>query len=320
MSEQPERSDDHRSDGGTDVTRREAAEDRSRSRHESGSPPGTDLGTPADVRDDADPRDRAGPRDLPDPASDSTDGLWNRSDGAFDADRLAYDLDVYADLLDAFHARGYEFVGFDGAIADGRIALRHDVDLSLERAATMAQLEADRGVRATYCLLVTNPLYDLLAPENREHVRAILAAGHDVGLHFDPHYYWDAEPTVAEFEARVLDDRDALERAIDADYDPDATVAATSIHQPPEWVLGVEYDAFESTYEPAYFRDVEYVSDSGCKWRTERPFTDGVPDALQLLVHPGLWGAGDRPLSEILDDYRDRCDGRVERYLGPFGG
>ncbi|GAB3679340.1 hypothetical protein GCM10028857_00540 [Salinarchaeum chitinilyticum] len=282
-----------------------------------------------------------------DPRQTSPD-LWQGAASADPSAGIAYELDVYAGLLEGLLARGYEFVGFEGAIDDGQIALRHDVDISLERAAAMARVESDLGIASTYCLLVTNPLYDLLAPDSRRHLGTILEAGHDVGLHFDPHYYWEAEPVVDDLEACVLEDRAALEQAIgfvasetasgvvdDAAGDAAAElqaidaasmdtsvaeVAATSIHQPPEWALGATFDAFENTYEPAYFTEVEYVSDSAGKWRTERPFAAGVPDAMQLLVHPGLWGSSDRPMAAILDDHREQCHERIERYVGPFGG
>ncbi|WP_248516619.1 hypothetical protein [Salinarchaeum laminariae] len=259
--------------------------------------------------------------------AESVPDLWCGEASEDPTEGIAYELDVYAGLLEGLLARGYEFVGFEGAIADGEIALRHDVDISLARAAAMARAEAELGVTSTYCVLVTNPLYDLLAPDSRRHLHTILSAGHDVGLHFDPHYYWEAEPVVEDLEARVLEDRAALEHALSfvAREQPgpvavDSTVVATSIHQPPEWALGATFDAFENTYEPAYFTDVAYVSDSGGKWRSERPFTEGVPDAMQLLVHPGLWGSADRSLATILEHHREQCHDRIERYVGPFGG
>lgn len=270
-----------------------------------GSPPTADLwpGTPSDPADGA-PSGSAGDGTPSDPVDDG----------------VPYELDVYAGLLEALLERGYEFVGFDGELEDGQIVLRHDVDISLERAAAMARAEADLGIASTYCLLVTNPLYDLLAPESRAHLRTIVECGHDVGLHFDPHYYWDEEPAVDDLEARVVADRTALEGVLDAQRSEEDSVAATSIHQPPDWALGARFDAFENTYEPRYFEAVEYVSDSAGKWRTERPFVDGVPSSMQLLVHPGLWGTGDRPLSALLEQRRERCHRRIEAYVGPFGG
>jgi hypothetical protein len=269
--------------------------------------------------------DRIAERDAPSTGdaladgSPPTDDLWQATNADAESEGLPYELDVYAGMIQALLERGYEFVGFEGAIDDGQIVVRHDVDLSMERAAAMARVEADLGIVTTYCLLVTNPLYDLLAPENRAHLRTVVDCGHDVGLHFDPHYYRDEEPAVEDLEARVVADRTALEGVLDAVAADGVAVAATSIHQPPEWALGTRFDAFENAYEPRYFDAVEYVSDSAGKWRSARPFEDGVPSSMQLLVHPGLWG-DDRPLREILDRRRELCHRRIEAYVGPFGG
>lgn len=242
---------------------------------------------------------------------------WQRgSEAAFanaSSDGLEYDLDTYRRLLEGLLDAGYEFVGFDGEIDDDEIALRHDVDLSVERAVEMARLEASMGISATYCFLVTAPAYDLLSPVNRRRVRCILDAGHDVGLHFDPHHYWEREPDEAELQARVEGDSAVLERVIDDE------LAAVSIHIPPEWALDVDFEGFESTYAPRYFSDVGYVSDSSQKWTDGHPFDDGVPDAMQLLVHPGLWHDSHRSLTDVVEGVRDRRTAEVDHYLDDIG-
>jgi len=228
-------------------------------------------------------------------------------------DGLAYELDAYRRLLERLQAAEYTFVGFDGPVGPREVALRHDVDLSVERAVSMAELEASLGVRSTYCFLVTAPVYDLLAPECRRGVEAIVEAGHDVGLHFDPHHYWGGRPDSADVEARVAAERESLERVAGTDVD------AVSLHVPPEWALGATYEGFESTYQPRYFEDVTYVSDSSQKWRREHPFAGEVPRRMQLLVHPGLWHQGHRPIAEIVEECRTRCERQVEEYVRPLG-
>lgn len=242
---------------------------------------------------------------------------WPSSGGAAFADAseegLAYEEATYRALLAELLDAGYEFVGFDGRLEAGQVALRHDVDLSVERAVEMARLEASLGIRSTYCFLATAPVYDLLTPANRRRLRCIRDAGHDVGLHFDPHHYWAREPEPSELRARVDADRAVLERVLDDE------VSAVSIHIPPEWALDRDFEGFESTYAPRYFSEVGYVSDSSQKWRDGHPFTAGLPDAMQLLVHPGLWHPSDRPVEEILDDVRRRRVGALDDYLADIG-
>lgn len=226
---------------------------------------------------------------------------------------LSYDLGTYAQLLRGLVHADYEFVGFDGPLGPREVALRHDVDLSIERATIMADLEATLGVQSTYCFLVTAPVYDLLLPEHRRRLESILDAGHDVGLHFDPHRYWDDEPDPDEVEAEVAAELASLERAVDTD------VEVVSFHVPPDWALATAYDGFESTYRPRYFEDVTYVSDSSQKWVGKHPFAESVPRSMQLLVHPGLWHRTHRPMAEIVADRRDRCTRRIREYLDPLG-
>ena len=54
----------------------------------------------------------------------------------------AFDLDHYAELLAAAQAGGYRFAAFDEGPRPGDLLLRHDVDLSLDAALRMAELEA----------------------------------------------------------------------------------------------------------------------------------------------------------------------------------
>jgi len=65
--------------------------------------------------------------------------------------------------------------------ASGPVALRHDVDHSLDLALEMAWLEAEQGCRATYFVLPDQPY----AREDRflEKCLQIQALGHEVGLH-----------------------------------------------------------------------------------------------------------------------------------------
>ncbi|MBX5474886.1 MAG: GNAT family N-acetyltransferase, partial [Thermoleophilia bacterium] len=65
----------------------------------------------------------------------------------------AFNLAHYRELLDAAEAGGYRCAFFDREPAPGDLFLRHDVDMSLDAALAMAELEAERGVAATYFLM-----------------------------------------------------------------------------------------------------------------------------------------------------------------------
>ncbi len=233
---------------------------------------------------------------------------------ADDAPAVEYTMDHYESLLREIRAAGREFVGFDAFrdAAPGSVVLRHDVDLSLERARAMARCEAELNVRSTYCFLLTTPLYDLGTPAGQATLDELRKLGHDVALHFDTHHHFDGRPDRETLVDRVRSEVAALERLADA------PVETVSFHVPPDWVLNESYGEFRNAYAPRFFGEVGYVSDSSQKWCDEPPFPDGVPETFQLLVHPGLWYETHRLMTDVLDERADWAHGRVEAYLSLF--
>lgn len=67
----------------------------------------------------------------------------------------------YRELLGAAKAGGYQWVGFDHGPQAGDLFLRHDVDLSLDAAVEMGQLEHELGVTATYFIMAESVFYNL---------------------------------------------------------------------------------------------------------------------------------------------------------------
>ena len=73
----------------------------------------------------------------------------------------AFTLDHYDELLEAARAGGYRFAGFESPPGRGDLLLRHDVDLSLDAALRIAELEAAAGASATYFLMTESVFYNL---------------------------------------------------------------------------------------------------------------------------------------------------------------
>ena len=220
-----------------------------------------------------------------------------------------YTFDAYRSFVETLREAGHEFRRFE-ELSGRAVVLRHDVDLSPSHAEEMARLEADLDVESTYCFMLTSPAYDVL--EHVDTLEAIQSLGHDVELHFDPHFYWGERPGTETLESAVRAERETLERLLGT------PVKVVSFHMPPEWALGAEFDGFVNAYGPRFFEDVTYVSDSRQKWRTETPFDDDVPEQLQVLVHPGLWTDDGRPMADIVADLvEERCD-RIDRYVDRY--
>ena len=72
-----------------------------------------------------------------------------------------FDLAHYRELVEAARTGGYRFAFFDSDPQAGDVLLRHDVDLSLEAAVALAELEAELEAPATYFVMTESVFYNL---------------------------------------------------------------------------------------------------------------------------------------------------------------
>ena len=195
----------------------------------------------------------------------------------------AFDLEHYRELLDAARAGGYRFAFFDREPEAGTILLRHDVDLSLDAALAVAELEAEAGAAATYFLMTRSEFYNLDSPSGEAALERLRALGHRVGLH-------------------------AVWPHVDHDERFDAVLAW---HNPDPEYMRVPVDGFVNVME-APWADV-YRSDSNQQWRQGCPHEElraGAFERLQLLTHPEIWAYPGETMGEtmlaMLDAERER--------------
>ena len=176
----------------------------------------------------------------------------------------AFTLDHYREILRAARDGGYRFAGFDGPPARGDLLLRHDVDLSLEAALAMAELEAEEGAPTTYLLMTRSVFYNLASREGEAALDRLRALGHRVGLHA---VYPDAD----------LDER--FDRVV-------------AWHNPEPAYMTAPIDGAVNVMEEMYFDPATYRSDSNHRWRSGCPHEElraGAFPWLQMLVHPEIW-------------------------------
>lgn len=193
----------------------------------------------------------------------------------------------YARLLDLAHA-SYEFRTYQDYASCARYVLwRHDLDFSVHAAAKLAEIEAQKGVVATYFFLLHSEFYNLLERDCVDVCRRIVALGHRVGLHFD-HQFWQVREEGRLVEALRFE-RDVLERILERPVD------AFSFHIPDELsdrFQNDQYGGLVNTYS-AYFRtEVGYCSDSNGYWRHRRledVLLEKSSPRLQVLTHPEYW-------------------------------
>lgn len=210
---------------------------------------------------------------------------------------VEFTYEWYQSFLNQLVEEGCDFRTFDEPPATGSLHLRHDVDLSLSDALEMAKIEAEVGITATYCILLTSPLYNPLDGDNAEIIREMEELGHTIGLHFNTHNYWnvDDSPSQEAIERQVQKEQRALELV------PANLSDTVSFHRPVPWVLNREFEGFQNTYAPEFFSELEYLADSNQRWRSEPPSVQNIPSPVQLLTHPGLWSVSDADFGERIE-------------------
>jgi hypothetical protein len=197
----------------------------------------------------------------------------------------AFDLDHYRELLAAARRGGYRFAFFDRDPEPGDLLLRHDVDLSLDAALQIAEIEAGAGAAATYFLMTESVFYNLASAEGRAVLERLRALGHRVGLH-------------AVWPRAELDER----------FDP-----ILAWHNPAPEYMSLPVDGAANVMEARFFSPETYRSDSNQSWRHGCPHDDLRHRAfpwLQLLTHPELWAYPGATMREsmlaMLDAERER--------------
>ena len=176
----------------------------------------------------------------------------------------SFDLDHYAEILEAARVGGYRFARFGEGPEPGDILLRHDIDLSLEAAIRMAELEGRLGVHATYLLMTESVFYNLASSEGIGAIARLRELGHAVGLH--------AVHPRAELDGR-------FDRIV-------------SWHNPKPEYMSEEITGAINVYAEPYFSPQTYRSDSNQNWRSGCPHDElrtGEFPWLQILVHPEIW-------------------------------
>jgi len=176
----------------------------------------------------------------------------------------AFDLTHYRDLLEAAQVGGYRFAAFGEGPERGDLFLRHDVDLSLDAALRMAEVESETGAQATYFLMTESVFYNLASKEGVETTARLRELGHRVGLH-------------AVYPNARLDER----------FEP-----VVAWHNPDPEYMTAPVEGAINVMGDRYFDPETYRSDSNQRWLYGCPHEQlraGAVPWLQLLIHPEIW-------------------------------
>ena len=196
---------------------------------------------------------------------------------------IPFTFQGYTNLITTLREFGYSFTDYHNYTGSSRcVILRHDIDNSIEKAAILAELEHELGVKSTYFVLLTSDFYNPSSKKSLEGLRQILQLGHEIGLHFDEMAYSKSVDVVNAIkrEAQILSD---------VIQTPILTV---SMHRPSSATLEANYNLSPmiNSYGKTFFNDFKYLSDSRRRWR--EPILDiiksGQYDRLHILTH-AIW-------------------------------
>jgi hypothetical protein len=200
----------------------------------------------------------------------------------------SFDLDHYREILAAATSGGYRFAHFEGTPEVGTVLLRHDVDLSLDAALRMAELEHAAEAGATYFLMTESVFYNLDSKEGVGAIARLRELGHRVGLH-------------AVYPSAPADERFA---PVVAWHNPD-----------PEYMRAPLPDGRINVMQDPWFDPATYRSDSNQHWRSGCPHEELAAGAfpwLQLLTHPEIWAYPGETMGQTM---RAMLDAERERRL-----
>jgi hypothetical protein len=191
-----------------------------------------------------------------------------------------FSLAHYRELLRAAREGGYRWAGFDEPPAAGVVILRHDVDLSLDAAVAMAEVEADEGAWSTWFLMTRSVFYNLASSDGERAIARLRELGHRVAHH-------------AVYPHVDLDER----------FDP-----VVAWHNPDPEYMQAPIDGAVNVMTAPYFDPDHYRSDSNQHWRSGCPhdaLARGEFEWLQLLTHPEIWAFDGATMRESMESMLD---------------
>lgn len=204
----------------------------------------------------------------------------------------------------------YRFCFYHECIQESEFILwRHDVDISVHRAAKLAEIEYNEGVRATYFIWPHSRYYHFWEREITELIFGILNRGHTLGLHFDCEYYQDLSgDNMGDF---IADEAQILEKLFQTE------ISVFSFHNGTKKILqnikSERIGGLINCYSDFFFKQCQYLSDSNGMWRDmhlQDALTQEQYPRLQVLTHPVWWT--EKPLPP-LERVIQCIEGRAKR-------
>ena len=215
-----------------------------------------------------------------------------------------YSEETYRDILNTLLERGYVTSRFDQPrTADLTLYLRHDIDLSVEKALRIAHIEHSHGVNSNFFCQFDSEVYNLWTEKNRQALVEIAEMGHLVGLHIN--------------EDLIGIDEKSISRTIDWFSSTIFPVSKVfSFHRPTKAAINARYVKLTSCYDAEFFKPQQYCSDAARNldfFSKLDHLSLNASNIIQWLTHPGWWA--DKSDQKLFQEIMKKRQKDVAAYL-----
>jgi len=143
-----------------------------------------------------------------------------------------------------------------------RVYMRHDIDIDLNRALLLAEIEHKNEVVSTFFIQLSTPFYNPFNKKEADIIKEIKKLGHYIGLHYNGPYN------------NCIDGLEKQRKGI---------------------IYNRKFKNFISTYQSDFYKNknIKYISDSNGDWREGCPCKFIIKNFdkyynFQILTHP-IW-------------------------------
>lgn len=196
---------------------------------------------------------------------------------------MQFTFEDYSELIKLIKKQGYTISNYiDYENYEKVVIIKHDVDMSLNRALKMAEFENQLGIKSVYNILLCSDFYNPYSKKNMQCIKRIEELGHEIYFHFDEVRY------SGNISANIDKEIDILEKLIEGSVD------SVSMHRPSEQTLQADLvihgGKIVNSYSKQFFKEFKYISDSRRSWREDPKMviTCGQYDKIHILTHP-IW-------------------------------
>lgn len=207
---------------------------------------------------------------------------------------------AYKNLIRKLKDKNYKFCDYRNYTnKDKVVILRHDVDITLNKALEMAKLENLLGVSAYYFVLLSTDFYNVNSEKSLKILKEIRKLGGRIGLHFDEKKY--NLKSKEDYIKYINYELNILSRVLEE------KIETVSMHRPSKDFLEMDLGIPNviNSYQKKFFNDFKYVSDSRMNWRenVEEIIDSEKYSQLHILIHPFWYSEKIESMEEKLEQF-----------------